>query len=71
MPGRPPKVACAGNEGLSVRHERLVEDWLRTAAVKDQIAGLLRAARPLSVLLDTNVGRQPAGAEPGSRALLP
>jgi hypothetical protein len=34
----------------------LAEDWLRTAAVKDRIAGFLRAARPLSAWLDTNVG---------------
>jgi hypothetical protein len=47
-----------------------VEDWLRTAAVKDRIAGFLRAARPLSVWLDTNVGRQPPEAEPGKPGVL-
>lgn len=41
-----------------------VGDWLRTAAVKGRFAGFWRAARPLSVWLDTNVGRQLPGAEP-------
>jgi hypothetical protein len=30
-----------------------VEDWLRTAAIKDRVAGFLRVARLLSVWLDT------------------
>jgi hypothetical protein len=41
------------------------------AAVKDRIAGLLRAAWPLGVWLDINVGRQPSGESRVSRALWP
>jgi hypothetical protein len=48
----------------------LVDDWLRTAAVEGRIAGFWRGARPLSVWLDTNVGRQPPGAEPGKPGAL-
>ena len=31
-----------------------MEAWLETAAVRDQVAGFLRATRPLSAWLDTN-----------------
>jgi hypothetical protein len=54
-----------GRQGLKVQARmrwcpaRLEED--SAAAVNDRIAGCLPAARPLSVWLDTNVGRQPGG----------
>jgi len=41
------------------------EDWLRTAAAKDRIAGFLRAARPLGAWLEQNVGRSATGARAG------
>ena len=64
----------AGGKGPKVEARRrwcparLEED---SAAVKDRIAGLLRAARPFSVWLDINVGRQPPGPSLVSRALSP
>ncbi len=42
-----------------------------SADVKGRIAGFLRAARPLSVWLDTNMGHQPPGQSRVSRALSP
>jgi hypothetical protein len=64
-----------GRQGLKVQARRrwcparLEED--SAAAVNDRTAGFLRAARPLSMWLDTNVGRQPPGQSRVSRALWP
>ena len=58
---------------LDFRGRRIspVDDWLRTAAVEGRIAGFWLGARPLSVWLDTNVGRPPPWAERVSRAFCP
>jgi len=65
----------AGLEEDSARRPARIppaEDWLRTAAVKDRIAGFLRAARPLGAWLEQNVGRSATGGQGRvSRALSP
>jgi hypothetical protein len=51
MPARLEEDSAAGWRG-----SRRPKNWLRTAAVKNRIAGFRRAARPLIAWLDTNVG---------------
>ena len=53
-PGRLPKVVLLRYKGIVAWKEWPVEGWLETAAARDQVAGFLRATRPLSAWLDTN-----------------
>ena len=51
-----PRIGLLRYKGLVAWKEWPVEPWLETAAAKDRIADLLRAARPLCAWLDENVG---------------
>jgi uncharacterized protein (TIGR02453 family) len=64
-PADHPRAVLLRYKGLIAWKEWPVEDWLRTGAVKDRIAGFLRATRPLSAWLEENVG--PSAAEERAR----
>lgn len=55
-PADHPRAGLLRYKGIVAWREWPVEPWLETAAVKDHIAGFLRATRPLGIWLDTHVG---------------
>ena len=65
FPADHPRAGLLRYKGIVAWREWPPEPWLETAAAKDQIAGFLRAARPLAEWLDVNVG--PATADRPAR----
>jgi hypothetical protein len=55
-PKEHPRADLLRNKGLIAMKEWPVAAWLGTAAAKNRIADVLRAARPLCGWLDDNVG---------------
>jgi uncharacterized protein (DUF2461 family) len=54
-----PRIGLLRCKGLVAWQEWPVEPWLETAAARDEVAGFLRTARPLSEWLAAHAG--PAG----------
>ena len=61
-PADHPRIELLRYKGIVAWKQWLVESWLETAAAKDRIVSFLRATRPLTVWLSTNVG---PSTEPG------
>jgi uncharacterized protein (TIGR02453 family) len=55
-PADHPRIGLLRYKGIVAWKEWPVQDWLETAAARDQVAGFLRATRPLSAWLAENVG---------------
>jgi uncharacterized protein (DUF2461 family) len=55
-PADHPRIGLLRYKGIVAWKEWPVESWLETAAARDRVTGFLRATRPLSAWLDTNVG---------------
>ncbi|HLH57640.1 MAG TPA: DUF2461 domain-containing protein [Streptosporangiaceae bacterium] len=55
-----PRIGLLRHKGLVAWKEWPVEPWLETAAVRDRVAAVLRATRPLSDWLDKHVRFPPA-----------
>jgi uncharacterized protein (TIGR02453 family) len=60
-PADHPRVRLLRYKGLVAWKEWPVEGWLETAAARDRVAGFLRATRPMSGWLSTNVGPPASG----------
>jgi uncharacterized protein (TIGR02453 family) len=56
-PADHPRIGLLRCKGLVAWKEWPVEPWLETAAARDQVAGFLRTARPLSAWLAAHAGR--------------
>ena len=64
-PADHPRIGLLRYKGVVAWKEWPVADWLETAAARDRVAGFLRATRPLSAWLDTNVGPSATGSTAG------
>jgi uncharacterized protein (TIGR02453 family) len=60
-PADHPRVGLLRYKGLVAWKEWPVEGWLETEAARDRVAGFLRATRPMSDWLSTNVGPSASG----------
>ena len=61
-PADHPRIGLLRYKGVVAWKEWPVADWLETAAARDRLTGFLRATRPLSAWLDTNVGPSATGS---------
>jgi uncharacterized protein (TIGR02453 family) len=59
------RIGLLRYKGIVAWKEWPVESWLETAAAGDRVTGFLRATRPLSAWLDTNVGPSVTGSTTG------
>jgi len=64
-PADHPRIGLLRYKGIVAWKEWPVESWLETAAARDRVTGFLRATRPLSAWLDTNVGPSATGSTAG------
>jgi uncharacterized protein (TIGR02453 family) len=64
-PADHPRIGLLRYKGIVAWKEWPVESWLETAAACDRVTGFLRATRPLSAWLDTNVGPSATGSTAG------
>jgi uncharacterized protein (TIGR02453 family) len=64
-PADHPRIGLLRYKGIVAWKEWPVESWLETAAARDRVTGFLRATRPLSTWLDTNVGPSATGSTAG------
>ena len=61
-PADHPRIGLLRYKGIVAWKEWPVAAWLETAAARDRVTGFLRATRPLSAWLDTNVGPSATGS---------
>jgi uncharacterized protein (TIGR02453 family) len=61
-PADHPRIGLLRYKGIVAWKEWPVAAWLETAAARDRLTGFLRATRPLSAWLDTNVGPSATGS---------
>jgi uncharacterized protein (TIGR02453 family) len=64
-PADHPRIGLLRYKGIVAWKEWPVAEWLETAAARDRVTGFLRATRPLSAWLDTNVGPSATGSTAG------
>ena len=64
-PADHPRIGLLRYKGIVAWKEWPVAEWLETAAARDRVTGFLRATRPLSAWLDTNVRPSATGSTAG------